>query len=233
MPWIFLTLMLANIVYFGWNFISTSQAPVRPMSVSVAQEGARIMLLSERKSSDVVPVSEEAIGDAGDVELESAAPEKAALVAQCFNVGPFQSPAGAERFMSKMVRSGLVARIEERKAEGKDYWVYVPPFTNRARAEERLRELRAKGIESFIVAEGAFVNAISLGHFSKKELAQDFRQKMTDAGVVVEFREMPNEGHVNWVYVAPGASGSDSRKQVEIELGQNAGLRKETAACEE
>mgnify|MGYP006364965737 FL=1 len=50
MPWIFLTLMLANIVYFGWSFINTSQAPARQLSVAVVQEGARIVLLNERTS---------------------------------------------------------------------------------------------------------------------------------------------------------------------------------------
>ena len=49
MPWIFLTLMLANVVYFGWNFISASQTPVRELSGPVVQEGKPIVLLSERK----------------------------------------------------------------------------------------------------------------------------------------------------------------------------------------
>ena len=136
--------------------------------------------------------------------------------------------------MSSMSRKGLQVRIDERKAEGKDYWVYIPPFTNRDKAEERLRELKSRKVESFIVGEGAFANAISLGHFSKKELAQSFRQKLTEAGVAAEYREMPIDSRVTWVYVAPeGASKVNSRKVVDAELRQNDALRKESASCEE
>lgn len=229
MPWIFLTLMLANIVYFGWNFISANQAPVRVLSTPVQQEGRPIVLLAERRQE--APVEQE---QTPEEEKEVVAQPVIEMPAeQCFNVGPFQSPASAEGFSVRMGGKGFLARVEQRKAEGKDYWIYVPPFTNRAKAEERLRELRSKGIESFIVGEGSFVNAISLGHFSKKELADAFRDKMTAAGVVAEYREMANEGRVSWVYVAPGARGRNLRGAVEGEILRNTSLRKEVAACEE
>lgn len=229
MPWIFLTLMLANIVYFGWNFISTGQTPVRTLSAPVVQQGERIVLLHERKTVAEVAVTPE--GDViGDESPVVAAPE-AAPVVQCFTVGPFLT--SSEGFVARMKGKGFTVRVEPRKAEGKDYWIYVPPFTNRGRAEEKLSELKAKGVESFIVNEGRFVNAISLGHFSKKELAQSFRDKMTAAGIVVEYREMASEGTVDWVYVAPAASKSDLRSTIEAELSRNDSLRRQVAACEE
>ncbi len=229
MPWIFLTLMLANIVYFGWSFISTGHTPVRTLSAPVVQQGERIILLHERKTVAEVAASSE--GDVvGDEPSVVAAPE-AAPVVQCFTVGPFLT--SSDGFVARMKGKGFSVRIEQRKAEGKDYWIYVPPFTNRGRAEEKLSELKAKGVESFIVSEGRFVNAISLGHFSKKELAQSFRDKMTAAGIVVEYREMASEGTVDWVYVAPAASKSDLRSTIDAELSRNDSLRRQVAACEE
>ena len=229
MPWIFLTLMLANIVYFGWSFISTGHTPVRTLSAPVVQQGERIILLHERKTVAEVAASSE--GDVvGDEPSVVAAPE-AAPVVQCFTVGPFLT--SSDGFVARMKGKGFSVRIEQRKAEGKDYWIYVPPFTNRGRAEEKLSELKAKGVESFIVSEGRFVNAISLGHFSKKELAQSFRDKMTAAGVVVEYREMASEGTVDWVYVAPAASKSDLRSTIDADLSRNDSLRRQGAACEE
>jgi cell division protein FtsN len=234
MPWIFLTLMLANIVYFGWSFISVSQAPVRTLSVSVQQEGKPIVLLSERKQ---MPVTTPEAGklDQGETPLEKGAllAVKEAPVAQCFNVGPFPSSVVAQGFGSNLSAKGFSVRIESRKAEGKDYWIYVPPFTNRAKAEERLRELRSKGVESFVVAEGAFVNAISLGHFSKKESAESFREKLLLAGVTAEYREMANTGAAGWVYAAPGSAKRDLKAAIEAEILRNPSLRKEAAACEE
>ncbi len=234
MPWIFLTLMLANIVYFGWNFIGTSQAPVRALSAAVQQEGSRLVLLAERKEMPLPaadPLMEEMSG--ASPEAEGQQPVAVSPAMQCFNVGPFQSPGVADGFVGRMTGKGFVTRLEQRKAEGKDYWIYVPPFTNRARAEERLRELRAKGVDSFIVPEGAFANAISLGHFSRKELAESFREKLTAAGVSSEYREMANEGRVTWVFVAPGSAKRDVRPAVDAELGRSAALRKEVTACEE
>lgn len=229
MPWIFLTLMLANIVYFGWNFISTGQTPVRTLSAPVVQQGERIVLLHERKVVAEVVASPE--GGAITEESPAVAVPEAVPVVQCFTVGPFLTSSDA--FVARMKGKGFSVRVEPRKAEGKDYWIYVPPFTNRGRAEEKLSELKAKGVESFIVSEGRFVNAISLGHFSKKELAQSFRDKMTAAGIVVEYREMATEGTVDWVYVAPAASKSDLRSTIDAELSRNDSLRRQVAACEE
>lgn len=229
MPWIFLTLMLANIVYFGWSFISTGHTPVRTLSAPVVQQGERIILLHERKAvAEVAALPEgDAVGDESPVVV---VPD-AAPVVQCFTVGPFLT--SSDGFVTRMRGKGFSVRVEQRKAEGKDYWIYVPPFTNRGRAEEKLSELKAKGVESFIVNEGRFVNAISLGHFSKKELAQSFRNKMTAAGIVVEYREMVSEGTVDWVYVAPAASKSDLRSAIDVELSRNDSLRRQVAACEE
>lgn len=229
MPWIFLTLMLANIVYFGWSFISTGHTPVRTLSAPVVQQGERIILLHERKAvAEVAALPEgDAVGDESPVVV---VPD-AAPVVQCFTVGPFLT--SSDGFVTRMRGKGFSVRVEQRKAEGKDYWIYVPPFTNRGRAEEKLSELKAKGVESFIVNEGRFVNAISLGHFSKKELAQSFRDKMTAAGIVVEYREMVSEGTVDWVYVAPAASKSDLRSAIDVELSRNDSLRRQVAACEE
>lgn len=231
MPWIFLTLMLANIAYFGWNFIGASQVPARPVSMAIAQEGDRIQLLQERKEVPASATEEPAPAEA--VVPEPVVEEKVVTVAQCFTVGAFQASAMAEQFAGRMRSKGLVTRIELRKAEGRDYWVYVPPFTSRAKAEERLRELKLRRVESFIVGEGAYVNAISLGHFSKKELAQDFLRKMTDAGIVAEYREMANKGTVSWVYVAPATAAADARKAIDAELAKKGELRKEVASCEE
>lgn len=229
MPWIFLTLMLANIVYFGWSFISASQAPVRVLSAPVQQEGKPIMLLAERKQSSM---PDQELAPAAEPEIV-APPIMEAPAVQCFYVGPFTVPASAQALSASMSGKGFYVRIEQRKAEGRDYWIYVPPFTNRAKAEERLSELRSKGIESFIVGEGPFVNAISLGHFSKKELAESFRDKLAAAGVVAEYREMANEGRVSWIYAAPGRAKRDLRAAVEGELLRDPLLRKEVAACEE
>lgn len=234
MPWIFLTLMLANVVYFGWGFVQAGQAPARPVATKVPQEGARILLLSERKAAPAGAAGAAQSPVEAIESKEATAPVPVVLGApQCYFVGPFATSAGLMQFAERMRQGHFSVRIDERKAAARDYWVYIPAFTNRAKAEERLQELRSKGIESFIVADGRYVNAISLGHFSRKELAQSFRDKMAAAGLVVEHREVVEERESKWVFLSPARAKTSLRKAVDDELLRDATLRREAAACEE
>jgi len=69
MPWIFLTLMLANIVYFGWKFMEGTQPQARPAEQAVVLEGDRIQLLSERKELPA-PIEPEGSPSAAEDEQE-------------------------------------------------------------------------------------------------------------------------------------------------------------------
>ncbi len=227
MPWIFVCLMIANAVYFGWKFMEGTQPHARPVAAEMQMAGNNIQLLSERpevKQAEAVPVSDE--------ETQAVAPVIGSGP-QCFNVGPFASDAGLKKFVSFMQDKGFGVRIDKRKVDGKDYWVFVPAFTNRDKAEEKLRDLRSRGIEGFVVKEGMFINAISLNHFSRKELAQAFLQKMQEAGIQVEFREIAQTGVERWTYLAPSRSRENLRAIVDAQVDRQEGLKRENAPCEE
>ncbi len=228
MPWIFLCLMLANAVYFGWKFMEGTQPQARPVMTEVEQQGERLLLLSERPEL-VVPPAPEPVEEQGEAVV--AVP--AAAIKQCFNVGPFVSDAAVQKWVEPIKAKKVSARIDKRKVDVKDYWVFVPAFTNREKAEERLRDLKSRGIDGFIVKDGVFINAISLNHFSRKELAQAFLQKMQEAGVSVEYREINQPGIERWVYLMPGGSKADLRAIIDGQLIKQDELKRENAACEE
>lgn len=228
MPWIFVCLMIANAAYFGWKFMEGSQPQVRSAVADVVVAGANIQLLSERPELEKPVLEEELPGEEG----QSTSPVLG-LGPQCFNVGPFVADAGLQRLVSFMQSKGFSARIDKRKVDGKDYWVFVPAFTNREKAEERLRDLKARGIDGFVVKEGMFINAISLNHFSRKELAQAFLQKMQAAGVSVEYREISLAGVERWVYLTQGRAKDNLRAAVDAQLSKQADLKRENAPCEE
>ncbi len=225
-------LMAINAVYFGWKFMEVSAPRSTVKEQSHPQVGARIQLLGESKLARTAPVPVAA------AELPAAPPEgvasaEAPAVRQCFNVGPFASEGEARGLASQMRGKRFIAEVDRRKVDVKDYWVFIPAFTNRERAEEKMRELRSKGISGFIVKEGMFVNAISLNHFSQKDLAQAYLAKMQEAGLVVESRDTSTVGAQHWVYVSPGASKTDLRGAVDGYLGGHEALKREIAACEE
>lgn len=237
MPWIFLTLMLANVAYFGWSFVQVGQAPARPVAVRVPQEGERILLLSERAAPVGAATGDADVAVAAVEAKEEPVPVPGALgtagAPQCYTVGPFATSSALMRFAERMKEKRFFIRVDERKAAARDYWVYMPAYTNRARADEKLQELRALGIESFIVPSGPYVNAISLGHFSRKELAQSFRDKMAAAGLAVEYREVVEDQVSKWVYLSPARAKIGLRATIDEELLRDKALRREAAACEE
>lgn len=228
MPWIFLCLMLANTAYLGWAF-ATSSGGASPASGTgqFEQQGASVALLSERPA----PAPSPAPADTG--LKETAQVEQVVAEVRCLNVGPFQSELAAHKFARSLRSQGHSVRLEKRRMNERDYWVFIPAFTNRQKAEEKLRDLRAKGIEGFVVREGVFVNSVSLNHFSQRDLAQAFLEKMQAEGVSAEYREIIKAGHAFWVYLSPKDATVDMRNEVDGYVSDREGLRKEMAACEE
>ena len=91
----------------------------------------------------------------------------------CYRVGPFSSANAAEtgvRWLSRfapadsdaavMTASAIPEEVRERSA----VWIFLPPFDSRADANEKMREMREKGVKDmYVVNEGDNKNAVSLG----------------------------------------------------------------------
>jgi len=56
------------------------------------------------------------------------------------------------------------------------YWVYIPPLKNKAAIQQKVAQLKARGIEEYFIVPDAdpWRNAISLGVFKTQEAAQNF-----------------------------------------------------------
>jgi hypothetical protein len=56
------------------------------------------------------------------------------------------------------------------------YWVYIPPLKNKAAVQQKIAQLKARGIDEYYVLQDAdpWRNAISLGVFKTEEAAQNF-----------------------------------------------------------
>lgn len=230
MPWIFLSLMIVNAIYFGGKFIEGGLPRSGVDKAEISQmQGRELSLLGERHDLAQQNNSADSFSDREGVEKL----DIAAAAQYCFNVGPFESEALAKKFAFQMRAEGFNAALQMRKTEETDFWVFIPPFTNREKAEERLRDLKARGVHGFVVRDGAFINAISLNHFSQKELAQSFLLQMQAAGVPVESRQIKSSRAEYWVYLASGHSGKGLRAALEGFSGPGAALKRESAACEE
>ena len=117
MPWVFLCLVLANTVYFGWKFVEERPASNGRSDFSVQGQG--ILLLSEKAAtSDALVAAPK--DDASDEDEPSKSAVSASPVASCFYVGPFGSEPVAKQFGALMREKGYSFKSEARKVEEKD-----------------------------------------------------------------------------------------------------------------
>lgn len=126
---------------------------------------------------------------------------------QCLRMGPFRAEGRARaagRYLTeRRVYTSLTTEGEARDAR---YIVYLPPAHSRAAALDRLRELQAKGIDSFILG-GELKNAISLGVFSQRESALRLMDQMHGRGYPVELSSQERTTPTYWLELGPKNSG--------------------------
>lgn len=222
MPWIFLSLMLLNIVYLGINFAQVGQSKSKkPVSTL---DNTAIVLLSElppQPAIQVAPASE-------------TSPVRSNSDSQtCYRVGPFPNDASRGQLMAKIKAQKAISRSVNLNEKKTDYWVFIPPLINTERAEQKVKEIKAKGIDAFVVREGGFLNAISLNHFTTSELALAYLRKMQANGVPAEYREVTDATVQKWVYVGLGPSKKSMRSEIDAFLAKQTAFHRETVPCEE
>jgi len=155
MKWIVYLLLLANISFFAWHYQSVGRDEQRTQAEQSRSDATvRLVMLNEMKSR---------------VADEAKAPSR-----QCRSLGPFKKRKQAEQVESLLQKQGDTVNLRvSNEAKRKGYWVYLSPVANHEAARKQARKLKKKhGIKDiFIVGTGEKKNGISLGVFSKFELA--------------------------------------------------------------
>ena len=103
----------------------------------------------------------------------------------CFEWGDF-SGADLTRAAAALSALQLGDKLSQRQVEHTiGYWVYIPPLVDKTALNQKVVQLKARGIkEYFIVQEaGQWLNAISLGVFKTQEAAQKFQDELRAKGV--------------------------------------------------
>lgn len=103
----------------------------------------------------------------------------------CLQWGTF-AEADLDRVRRDLVASLPAGRWSEAKIPvTANWWVYIPPASDRGEAERKLRQLAALGVQDYYLvdAEGPWRNAISLGVFKSEDAASAFLQGLRAKGV--------------------------------------------------
>lgn len=206
--WLGVALLMVNAVYFSWQW--TVAAPPQksvPAAADSTAAGEPLHLLSEATSASApAPVAAEAEALARLPVAESV-PEEPAFDL-CWLVGPYKEPVSARQLRDRLGSLGIEVSLHEIQVQTKsDYWVYLGPEASRASAVALLRELRQKGIDSFLITEGELANGVSLGLFSQQDRARSLLQARSKQGYPAKMVEVPRYRSELWVRLPDQARG--------------------------
>jgi hypothetical protein len=194
MKWIFLSLLLSNIVYFGYQQMPLDE--LSPSSVSLLeQERETLELLSDRsRKSEREREVEEVLGNPLDTYVENDV--------LCLALGPFDNVVSAQDVSERLVARGLpisLRAVDHRTGEF-DYRVVMPPLPSLQEAFRKLRELKSRDIDSYVITEGVDAQGISLGVFSTLVSAEERLASLGLRGYTVVVKELPRVSRGYWVF---------------------------------
>jgi hypothetical protein len=175
-------LVVANLVLFGWLhgwMVPWGGDGRDPGRLALQYEPQRLRVTTQR-------------ADRAGAGLLAAQPAVSpALVASvtaslrgaaCVMIGPMSE---SDAVRVQVALDALVSdlRIDtERAADTASWWVYVPPAAGDILT--RLADLRQRGVvDTYVIPDGAWRGAISLGLFKQEDLAVALQRKLFERGV--------------------------------------------------
>lgn len=207
MRWLLVLLLLCNGIYFFWEVVvNRPDAAVPAASPSPLQYPAekRLLLVQERQQlrpaeDEVVAQHSEPASAASDVvpQVVDAAP------ALCWQIGPFPEAVSAKQVSQRLLAVDIAMRTGTFSVQAEpDYWVHVPPLPSYREALQRLRELQAEKVDSFLIADGELKNGISLGFFTSRERAEKILSQRREQGIAAEIQLVPRVTEQLWGVIA-------------------------------
>lgn len=182
MRWLALLLLCANM--FVWYFAGAMQPPVRSTETV---SGTLPRVASLKASSDQEAVSEPQEVEEAEVAVESGevpstgpvssgsappAPVQEERPLHCVRLGWLDSREAVQAVIEAVpALDDVSVTIEEMEQVTPPLnWVLIPPHPADA-ARKQSREIQRQGIDSYLVTQGEYRNAISLGLFESREAA--------------------------------------------------------------
>lgn len=224
---IFIFLLIANLVFFGY-VIFIDDAPIQT-SVSnkktLQQVDNNLTLLTEQEGSPVAAGAKKNTAN----QVVDAADKSTEL---CTMVGPYAQLLHAEYLVEKLAALGVAAQITNVGIkDGEAYWVYLPPEMSEKEALRRLYELQKKNIESYIITKGELTNGISFGRYADGLEAEEKMKAIKAQGYDAQIKSIPKTINETWVLLESGADEKISQSTWLDLMSQQQNLEKRQNFC--
>ncbi len=184
MRWLALLLLLLNVAIYGYfRLEGVRPAHKEAGHAEIQPEKIRILSATELAALPKKP-------EPPPVASPQPVPEPVA----CYEWGSFP-PESAAR--AREVLGAFSAHFEPRQPasqETRRYWVYIPPLSSAEKAQAKNGEVRALGVvESYVVQEPKWRNAISFGVFKDEALAARLLEDLRAKGVRTAIKGVRNQ----------------------------------------
>lgn len=218
MRWLFLLLLVLNLFYYVW---SQQQSPLRGIEVTPIEQ-------YHAKKKDIRLLSESTVPEPNASFVGVASRD----ASTCMLFGGFEERNSAETFQRRLIGLDIQAEIQELDTQpALDYWVYLPPLGSREASLRQLKELQARQIDSYIIADGDLANGISLGIFTRPESAAGVVSRLVGAGYAPAMRELQRAQKSYWVRVGAAGARLIDDQVLSILALDFSGLKHEPSAC--
>lgn len=216
MRWLVLMLLIANLLYLGWQVDRESRERMRGAAAGLQVPAGipQLSLLGDLPETPPLRVTEPRPGDmpaaGGDGEFAALMPEitEAPAVAEgagysCFTYGPLPEERQAV-WLGDWFRS---RRAEARSRTAEDpgrrlFWVYLAPAETLQSAMQVVENLKKLGVRDYrLISKGDLGNAVSLGLFSSQEAVNARLQELKEKGFQPVVVPYSNVQRFYWVDV--------------------------------
>lgn len=243
--WIAVLLIVVNIIYYVTSDVYVDGAKVVGEKLMPASENASLALVSERKHIDA-DRAKIAVTPTKNVVTDNHDAEKAELVVSgqdedaqkefCWDIGKFDDESQGKDIKQRLtkINKEITFDIQNKTIAGEpDYWVFLGPYESRRQALVVHRDMQARKIDSFLIADGELKNAVSLGLFSKEVGAKKMQEERKKQGLDARIKAVPRMRTEWWGELRSGAEIGEEKIKALISVGsENSLLEIKSKTCE-
>ena len=182
MKWLIYLLLIFNIGFAAWHFRGLDTREENAIDVLDINNESQLILLSEFKQKQTLEKS------SGGKLL-------------CYSLGPFTNKVEADNAQELLKEEKVETKgIRLRDTSRSGYWVILPASESRKEANKHITKLKKLKIKDyFLVATGAYENAVSLGVYSQKKLARRRVDEMIRLGFIPRMESVALPRKVYWI----------------------------------
>ena len=206
MRWLFILLLLSNVLYLGWEIDRETKIGIRKTSsvMSIPSTAKKLQLINEMESLPELRTRESQIDDRQSfIELDMELTTNQELVAElpeilvndaddfistdfCFRYGPIPDEEIVRGLYDWFRSRSALAQIQYTEEQSSQmFWVYLAPQQSREGALAVMQEMKTLGLGDYrLINRGDLENAISFGLYSSREAVNSRLRELNDKGFV-------------------------------------------------